>query len=175
MDFLPEIHRKKLIIVCAPDAARDQISALSAQLALCSAITILDGGNRFPAYQTVRMLRKLTADIATAANRIFIRRAFTCYQMLELLESTPALPQPHIVLDLLATFHDENVPVPEIHRLLDRSLAQLDRLKLTAPVIVTLSPAHPERALIYEKVRARADQLLDIDIPFPIMMQPTLF
>jgi hypothetical protein len=175
MNILPEIHQKKLILVCGPNAARDQISALSAQLALRSAITILDGGNRFPAYQTVRMLRKLTADIAPAANRIFIRRAFTCYQMLELLESTPALPQPYIILDLLATFYDENVPVPEIHRLLDRSLAQLDRLKLVAPIIVTLSPSHPERAVICEKVRARADQVVDIDIPFPIMIQPTLF
>jgi hypothetical protein len=175
MNIIPEIHKKKLILVCAPHAARDQISALSAQLALRSAITILDGGNLFPAYQTIRMLRKLTLDITTAANRIFIRRAFTCYQMLELLESTPTLPQPYIVLDLLATFYDENVPVPEIHRLLDRSLAQLDRLKLMAPIIVTLAPSHPERVLICEKVRAHADQVIDIDVPFPIMIQPPLF
>lgn len=175
MNILPEIHKKNLIIVCAQNAARDQISALTANLALRSAITILDGGNRFPAYQTVRMLRKLTLDITTAANRIFIRRAFTCYQMLELLESTPALPQPYIVLDLLATFHDENVPMQEIHRLLDRCLAQLDRLKLMAPIIVTLSPPHSERTLICEKVRVRADQVIDIDIPFPIIVQPTLF
>ena len=48
--------------------------------------------------------------------RIFIRRAFTCFQMQALLDNTPSLPQPHIILDLLATFYDEQVPEREINR-----------------------------------------------------------
>jgi hypothetical protein len=175
MNILPEIHKKKLIVVCAQHAARDQISALTAELALHSAVTILDGGNRFPAYQTIRMLRRLTHDIATAADHIFIRRAFTCYQMLELLESTPALPQPHIVLDLLASFYDENVSLPEVNRLLDRVIVQFERLKLMAPIVVTLTPAQLERSSIYERVRACGDQVIDIEVPFPVVMQPALF
>lgn len=175
MNILPEIHKKKLIVVCAHNAARDQISMLTAELALHGAVTILDGGNRFPAYQTIRLIRKLTPDLVNAAKRIFIRRAFTCHQMLALLESTPALHQPYIVLDLLASFYDENVPLPEVSRLLDRCLTQLDRLKLTAPTIVTLTPSQPERSFICERVRSRADQIVDIEIPFPIITQPTLF
>jgi len=175
MNILPEIHKKKLIIVCAHNAARDQVSALTAELALHSAVTVLDGGNRFPAYQTVRMLRRLTPDIVAAAKRILIRRAFTCHQMLELLESTPALPQPYIVLDLLASFYDENVPLPEVNRLLDRSLIQLDRLKLAAPIVVTLGHPQLKRSCMHEKVRSRGDQVIDIDIPFPIITQPALF
>ena len=175
MNILPEIRKKKLIIICAQDAARAQVSMLTAGLALHSAVTLLDGGNRFPAYQTVRMLRRMTLDIVPVAKRIFVRRAFTCYQMLELLESTPALPQPYIVLDLLASFYDENVPLPEVNRLLDRSLVQLDRLKLAAPIVVTLGQPQMERSCLYEKVRSRGDQTIDIEIPFPIISQPTLF
>ena len=175
MNILPEIHKKNLIIVCAHNAARDQVSALIAQLALHGAVTVLDGGNRFPAYQTVRMLRRLTPDIIVPAKRIFVRRAFTCYQMLELLESTPALPQPYIVLDLLASFYDENVPLPEVNRLLDRSLVQLDRLKLVAPIVITLGQPQMERSCIQEKVRSHGDQVIEIEIPFPIITQPTLF
>ena len=175
MNILPEIHKKKLIVVCTHNAARDQVSALTAQIALHSPVTVLDGGNRFPAYQTVRMLRGLTPDIVPAAKRIFIRRAFTCHQMLALLESTPALPQPYIVLDLLATFYDENVSSAEVNRLLNRCLVQLDRLKWIAPTIVTLTHSPSERSFLGETVRSRADQIVDIEIPFPIVTQPTLF
>ena len=106
---------------------------------------------------------------------IFLRRAFTCYQMLALLEGTPALHQPYLILDLLATFHDENVPVEEVSRLLDRCLTQVDRLRLEAPVIVTLAPAHEQRQFLFERVCARGDQLIQIEIPYPLAAQPTLF
>ena len=175
MNILPEIHKKKLIVVCTYNAARDQVCVLTAELALHSAVTVLDGGNRFPAYQTVRMLRRMTLDIVPAVKRIFVRRAFTCHQMLELLESTPTLSQPCIVIDLLASFYDENVPLPEVNRLLDRSLVQLDRLKLAAPIVVTLGQPQMERLCMHEKVRSHGDQVIDIEIPFPVITQLALF
>jgi hypothetical protein len=97
--------------------------------------------------------------------------------MLALLESTPSLHQPYLILDLLATFHDENVPTAEVSRLLDRCLTQLDRLRLEAPVIVSLAPPHinGERLFLFERVRARGDQLIDIEIPYPVITQPALF
>ncbi len=175
MNIPPLLKPNKMIVICTPSAGREQIAALTAELALCGAVTVLDGGNRFPAYQTVRMLRRRTANILPTANRIFLRRAFTCYQMLYLLESTPALPQPYLILDLLATFHDENVPTAEVSRLLDRSLAQLDRLRLEAPVIVSLTPSPEERQFLFERVCSRGDQLLEIEIPYPVITQPSLF
>ena len=66
-----------------------------------------DGGNRFSAYQVAGMIRRKTVHVESAARRLFIRRAFTCYQMVSLLEDTPAIPtQPYLILDLLATFYD---------------------------------------------------------------------
>ena len=164
-----------MIVICTPSAAREQVAVLTAELAICGAVTVLDGGNRFPAYQVMRMLRRRTPNILPTAGRIFLRRAFTCHQMLALLESTPSLHQPYIVLDLLATFHDENVPNEEVSRLLDRCLVQLERLRLEAPVIVSLAPPHPDRRFLFERVCGRGDQLIDIEIPYPLVTQPALF
>lgn len=175
MDILPILKPNKMIVVCTPSAAKEQIATLTAELALWGAVTVLDGGNRFAAYQTARMLRMRTANVATLAKRIFVRRAFTCYQMLTLLESTPALRQPYIVLDLLASFYDENVSTEEVSRLLDRCLVQLDRLRLEAPVVVSLGPPHPERLFLSERVCSQADQTVSIEVPYPVIAQPALF
>jgi hypothetical protein len=175
MNLPPLLKPNRLIVLCTPSAAREQVAALTAELALCGSVTVLDGGNRFPAYQTMRMLRRRTPNILPTARRIFLRRAFTCHQMLVLLESTPALHQPYIILDLLATFHDENVPDEEVSRLLDRCLAQIDRLRLEAPVIVSLTHPHPERMFLFERVCARGDETIQIEVPFPLATQPALF
>ncbi len=176
MNFPPLLQANKMIVICSPFAACEQIAALTAELALCGAVTVLDGGNRFPAYQIMRMLRRRTPNILPTANRIYLRRAFTCHQMLALLESTPSLPQPHLILDLLTTFHDENVPTAEVSRLLDRCLAQIDRLRMEAPVILSLAPSpQGERFFLFERVCARGDQMLQIEVPYPVISQPFLF
>lgn len=41
-----------LTVVCAPQAAREQVSALGAELTLRGSLTVLDGGNRFQAWPT---------------------------------------------------------------------------------------------------------------------------
>ena len=177
MKLPPLLKPNQMIVICTPSVGREQIAALTAELALYGAVTVLDGGNRFPAYQIVRILRRRTANILPTANRIFLRRAFTCHQMLSLLESTPALHQPYLILDLLATFQDENVPTHEVSRLLDRCIVQLERLRLAAPVILSLVYPCPqaERAFLFERLCSRGDQRIDIEVPYPIMIQPSLF
>ena len=96
--------------------------------------------------------------------------------MLELLESTPAFDQPYLVLDLLATFYDEQIPEREVCRLLDACLIQVNRLCLTAPVMISLSPPRlPERAFLVEQICQRADQLFVLDTLTPEFVQPELF
>ena len=175
MDIPPLLKPNKMIVICTPSAGREQIAALIAELALCGAVTVLDGGNRFPAYQTARMLRRHTANILPIASRIQLRRAFTCHQMLALLESTPALHQPYLILDMLSTFQDENVPTAEVSRLLDHCLVQLDRLRLEAPVILSLSPFQGERSFLFERICTKGDQLIEVEIPYPVISQPSLF
>jgi len=92
------------------------------------AVRILDGGNRFNAY-TVSRAAHGRPDVL---NRITVSRAFTCYQVLALLESTPAIPVPFVVLDLLNTFYDESVQVGERKRLLRACIGHLERLETWA-------------------------------------------
>ncbi|HEY3310076.1 MAG TPA: hypothetical protein VGK00_00420 [Anaerolineales bacterium] len=176
MDILPTLHTGALVVTCAPHAAREEVSALAAALALRGPLTVLDGGNRFQPYLVARLLRQQTPQVARAAKRLFIRRAFTCYQVLALLEGTPALRQPYLVLDLLSSFYDEHVSEHEARRLLEACLCQVERLRQLAPVLVTLAPPLvAERAFLLEQVCARAGRVLVREAPLPQVSQPALF
>lgn len=165
-------------LVLAPSAIGTRLLMnLAARLALEGPLRVLDGGNRFNAYQCSRDLaRYLTAHPAqvdesqsglalpgTAAQevgrphtwkqaleRISLARAFTCYQMLTLLGETPPLLQrPTLALDLLATFYDESVRADEALHLLERCLGDLRRLSAQAPVVVSARPPRPGRGFTY--------------------------
>lgn len=176
MDIITALHTGSLLVICAPHAAREQAATLAAGLALRGALTVLDGGNRFRPYLVAQLLRQSTVQVDATARRLFVRRAFTCYQVLALLEDTPALRQPYLVLDLLATFYDDHVHEREARRLLESCLWQVDRLRQFAPVVVTLAPPLvPERAFLIEMVCARAERVLFQELPAPRASQPALF
>jgi hypothetical protein len=189
-------------LVLAPSAAGTRLLMdLAARLALEGPLRVLDGGNRFNAYQCSQDLtRYLTAPGARAGRgngrggaslggkgvstvdssapssdrngaltedsplplpdrprtlkqalaRIYLARAFTCYQMLTLLSETPAIPrQPTLALDLLATFYDESVRATDALHLLENCLADLRRLSAHAPVVVSGRPPRPGRGFTY--------------------------
>ena len=77
-------------------------------------------------------------------------------------------------MDMFATFYDENVQLKEADRLLDRCLVQLDRLRLTGPVVITMKP-HPDRVFLFERLLARADHIFELEIPYPVISQMALF
>jgi hypothetical protein len=99
-------------------------------------LRVLDGGNRFNAYTVARAARGRPA----ALQRITVARAFTCHQLLALLESTPTGPGPFVILDLLRTFYDESVQAGERKRLLRACLGQLERLEQAAGGLVSVHP-----------------------------------
>jgi len=174
MDLI--LKPRTLTVLCTPHAGRDEAALLAAELALNGPVTVLDGGNRFAAFRLMQHLRLHLPDPASAARRVFVRRAFTCYQMQALLDATPSRPQPHILLDLLATFYDENVPLPEAHRLLESCLCQVERLSLAGPLLVTLSPPpSSERACLVEEVCALAGCLYITESSIRPTLQPVLF
>jgi hypothetical protein len=176
MDILPVLKIGKLIVLYTPDAARTESMTLIAELGLRGAVTILDAGNRYQPYQVAMLLRRKTVDISTAANRLFSRRAFTCYEMNTLLGSTPSLSQPYLILDLLNTFYDDHVPAHEAARLLVSCLNQIQRLLLSGPVVVTLAPPLVnERTFLFEQVCRKADEVLIKDLPVCEPIQPPLF
>ena len=176
MNILPTLRTGRLIVIYAPDAACNESMILIAALGLRGAVTILDGGNRYQPYQVAKLLRRKTVNISTAANRLFSRRAFTCYEMNTLLSSTPSLNQPYLILDLLNTFYDDHVPTYEAYRLLKSCLGQIQRLLLSGPVIVTLAPPlTEERGFLLEQICRKADEVLIKETPVCQPVQPILF
>jgi hypothetical protein len=126
----------------------------------------LDGGNQFNVYPVARAVRRQTADLTAALGRIYLARAFTCYQMSVLLADTPAGCTPILVLDLLSTFYDENVTLSESQRLLAAGLLHLQRLSRTAPVVVSTRPPGmlcADRLPLVEQLTAAADQVWQVD------------
>lgn len=177
MDILPIPlpASRTLTVLVTPAHSGDLLARLLAELALRGPLTVLDGGNRFPAYRLLQFLRLRLADPASVARQVIIRRAFTCHQLLALLESAPSLPHPTVLLDPLATFYDENVPLPEASHLLDSSLRHLERLRRHAPILITLpQPPIPDRIIFFERLCSAANSLHTLDLPTPASLQPAL-
>lgn len=99
-------------------------------------VRLFDGGNRFDGYFVARLARRWCAHPHSALSRLGLSRAFTCFQLAQLIEDAPASGQPLIVLDLLQTFYDESVPLRESERLLGVTIGHLKRLAAIGPVIV---------------------------------------
>jgi hypothetical protein len=176
MNILPILKTGKLIVLYAPHAAREESSMLAAELALRGPLTVLDGGNRFVPYRVAQLLRRKTVDVDAASKRLYIRRAFTCYEMNSLLGDTQSLSQPCLILDLLNTFYDDHVPAHEVRRLLELCLNQIHRLQISAPVVITLAPPLVEdRKFLIEEVCKKADEIFTVAVPAVQVIQPALF
>jgi len=124
------------ILLVGPRSLNPTMLDAVARLGQRTPVRVLDGGNRFNAYIVARAARGRPETL----DRISVSRAFTCYQVLSLLESTPATQVPFIVLDLLNTFYDESVQVGERKRLLRVCITHLERLEVAAAGAVSVHP-----------------------------------
>ncbi len=166
-----------LLLINAPHAGIGLLSELAARLALKGSVRVLDGGNRFNIYPVAKALRRRTARMEEALGRITISRAFTCYQLQSLLEETPAEEPPALLVDMLATFLDENVPYGEALRLLSACLPHLRRLAESAMLVISVKPIPSiaaSRAPLLARLEAEMDQMWKLeDIP-AVCLQPSL-
>jgi hypothetical protein len=176
MNILPFLPPRAITVFHSPAVAGEPVVELIAELSLLGPVTVLDGGNCFPAYRLIRSIRARTVDLRAVLQRVIVRRAFTCFQMQALLDGTPSMPQPCIILDPLATFYDEQVREGEVRRLLDACLRQVERLAGIAPVLLAIPPARTaERAFLVERICSCAAQLYSPEFPALPAAQLTLF
>jgi hypothetical protein len=133
MDNLLDLAPAQLAILIVPPRATGLLLDLAADLAARGPLLVLDGGNRFNAYPVARRLRG-----STALAHLQVARAFTCFQMQALLQSTETGGSALLVLDPLATFNDENVPASERQYTFRRCVSELDRLSRRRPVGIGL-------------------------------------
>lgn len=152
-------------------------------------VRLFDGGNSFDGYFVARLARRLALipprrgapgpDPYDVLGRLRLSRAFTCFQLAELIETAPAGPEPLFVLDLLATFYDESVPLRDSERLLATVLTHLRRLAAAGPVIVGAREPQTlvkERWLLLDQLQAVADAAWMLRPPAAeAVLQPRLF
>ncbi|MBF8255731.1 MAG: hypothetical protein HW375_638 [Anaerolineales bacterium] len=168
-------------------------------------VRLFDGGNSFDGYFVARLARRLAlasarppaeparrppdrashsashpgGDPYDILDRMHLSRAFTCFQLAELIENAPAGPEPLFVLDLLATFYDESVPLRDSERLLATTLTHLRRLAAVGPVVVGGREPQTlvkERWLLLDQLQAAADAAWMLrPPPAEPVLQPRLF
>ncbi len=145
-------------------------------------VRVYDGGNRFDGYFVARLTRRLANRPHQALGRIRLSRAFTCFQLAELIEATPLadpVVSPLFVLDLLSTFYDESVPLRDSERLLGVTTTHLKRLATAGPVIVGAREPQTlvkERWSLLDQLQVAADSAWMLRPPQGAMIeQPSLF
>jgi len=137
---------------------REHMLACIATLALEDSVVVLDGGMLFNVYRVVMASHGQTRIL----NRIRFARAFTCYQMVALLERTPAEEAYVVILDLLSTFQDENVPLDERIRLLKTCLPHLARLSRGRGALISVGLPEgmsPESQPLFRLLEGQAAQV----------------
>jgi hypothetical protein len=133
------------------------------QQAMAGSVFILDAGNCFNPLRLTRRIRRQTTQIQTVLDHIQVARAFTCFQVISLLEATTDPDGPVFILRLLATYTDEMVPVYERLRLLKQVDGHIQRLRRTAPVVVTIRNALFQEDGLLEwvsQLQANADEVI---------------
>ena len=163
--LLPTLVAGRLYLVIHPHPRR-ALLGLVADMALQGPVRVLDGGNWLNAYTVAAHLRQYTPDIQPLLQRICFSRAFTCTQMLALVITAAAAsaqaPGAVLVLDMLSTFHDENIKAGERLRLLHACLPHLRSMCAGGPVLVCIRPGDP--ALVEVLIRT-ADEVSEMAPP----------
>ena len=160
-------HPLTLIFESRPQrAALDEIIIREA---LCNPILVLDAGNCFNPLQLTQKIRKQTQEVIETLERIQVARAFTCFQVVTLLEETRDPKGPVFILRLLTTFVDEMIPVYERLRLLKQVDGHIERLRTSAAVRVMIRNSHFQDEPLtawFSNLHARADAILypEIDL-----------
>jgi len=160
VNTLPDLSPGKIVLLAAPRASlKTLIQEVVVRLVAAGPVRMVIGNNQFDGYTFARMLRRQSREMAALLERIRLARAFTCYQMSALLRETPSAPIPTLVVGLLVTFYDENVPEYESMRVLRGCVWELHRLGRSAPLIVSVEPL-PQREALFNTIRDAADTTL---------------
>ncbi len=135
-------------------------------------VIVLDGANRFNPYIVSSFARKALLPPEAILKRIRIARAFTCYQMATLVgERLPAFLERErgeaqagkprvILLGLLTTFLDEDVPERESSLLLERVLSRVGGMAQKGVSFLLFQPSVPfgsKRASLMKRVSQFSD------------------
>jgi hypothetical protein len=112
-------------------------------------VWVVDAANRFDPYRLVREAAGHHLASREVLSRVRVARAFTCHQLVRLLQETfPASLAPGslvLVLGPVSLFYDEQVPLGERRRLFQDLVSLLARIKTQAALLL-VQPLLPRAA-----------------------------
>jgi hypothetical protein len=155
---------------------KGNIAELIAKMALRGPLTIIAGSEWIPAYKVARLLRHKTKAVKQTLDRVHLTRAFTCYQLLDLIETTRPIPEPLFVLDFLHTFHSPDIPLNVRLRVLRQCTQNLQRLSLSRPVafLIHYTPVQ-DYEHFYPLLETVANEIINIEAQAGAAPQLRLF
>ena len=156
----PSRSEARLLLVYPSDHAADDGAMTSLVLTLSTLrlgrgepIVLIDGNNSFDAYQISRTAQWARMDPEPLLKRMFVSRAFTCYQMDTLIRNE--LPKALrrygarcvVILGLLGTFYDESVSLKDAAGLLRRVLAEMQHIVAGGSFVLAVETLPPKPAV----------------------------
>jgi hypothetical protein len=134
-------------------------------------VLCLDGGNRFDPLLIARFARKRELNSSEFGQKIRVARAFTCFQLTELLVRLPRLlrtfpAQSVIVTAFPELYFDEDVREREAMASFQRAFRALQAERLSAPVAVFTDATsfRSSRRVMFQELIAQADQVLKFTV-----------
>jgi hypothetical protein len=146
---------------------------ICAKLAEHVPLTVLDCNRRYDPSVVIRAAR----GRMEITDRIQSQRAFICYEVAKLLQRTSTSKVPILVLDMLSSFYDENVPLNMRRFLLEDSILHLKRLSNGGGVAVFVQPPPvvSDSRCLFERLQSAASQVTTYIIEEAKATQPGLF
>lgn len=164
---LARMEKNQMLLVVANHAAREQMLEWIALQACQGRVRVVDGSNQFNVYRIAKTIRRQTARLTDALKNIQVSRSFSCYQMTAMLEKVAAQSGgegvdeenvPVFALDLLFSYYDEDVKLPESERLLQKSIRSLEQISRRGPLVVSSRPLmyNLERKMLLDRLKEAA-------------------
>jgi hypothetical protein len=141
----------RLIVIQNNNWGKQEYSRLVSAMAIHGPAMVLAGSDWVPGYTMVREIRRQTKNVKQVLERLDLARAFTCYQLLDLLTNQSENAKPLLVMDFLHNFYDSDIPMDVRMRTYKKCVEKLQASAKTRPVavIVRFSPA-----LVYRQFMA---------------------
>ena len=167
---------RRLTLVVAERYEHENITELIAALCLRGPLYVLAGSDWLPSYGLTRLIRHRTHEVRQTLNHTRMARAFTCYQLLDLIANIRPDDEPLLILDFLNTFQDDDIPLSVRLRVLRQCCGHLQRLAFRKPVVIFVQGLKTENDEAFLSIlQQSADEIRRIEGEPERVCQPALF
>lgn len=165
---------QQLLLGVITRTQRPKIAEVIAAMALNGSFSIVTGSERLPSYEVTQILDNDISDFQIILGQK-LRRAFNCYQLVDILQTTPPIREPLLILNFLYPFY-EDIPVERrIHRF-DQCIEQLERLSTSRPIgMIIVDSEAPDYSLFYPPLERIADEVFQTEDEAEVASQARLF